>query len=242
METSIKKYNKWTDLLITVLAITSIPHLAIILADTIYPTVKAIDVDETFLYITIHHLFQLVLTILIMLFLSRNRNINHWGFNLNNYKVSLKWIGIFTLILGPIEYFRIKQALPIEFEYPLTDQNLWGIQLFQYLISGLGEEPLFRGFVMVYLAKNWNKVYNLSKIELPITVLLATALFMFAHINIDFATLTISGFDFDQQMKALQMGLLYGLSFHYTRSLLAPIVMHGLSNGIQYTLMFYMAG
>ena len=225
--------------MIGVLAVILIPQIAILLTGLIYPAIQHHDPDGSFLYLSIHHLFQLLLTILAMMALSKRTNLKDWGFNLRNFKESWKWIGLFLLVFLAIEFFRIRGNLPIESEYSLTTKNKLGIQFFQYLLSGLGEEPLFRGLIMVYLARNWNRVFSLGKVQVPITVLIATLLFMLAHLDFDLTQMTVSGFDFDQQMKALQMGLLYGLAFFYTKSLLAPIVIHGLSNGIQFTLMYH---
>jgi len=238
LDTQIKNRNKPVDLIIVIIAILLIPKLAIILTDIIYPFFQHFDPDESFLWITIHHVFQLIITIILMLALSRKINLYQWGFNLKNKNISLLWIGIFLIVFGLLEYFRIRNSLPRTFEYPLTAKNKLGIQFFQYGLSGLCEEPLFRGFVMVYLATNWNKIFKIGKLELPITILIATLLFMLAHLDIDIINLSVSGFDFGQQMKSLQLGILYGLAFHYTKSLLAPIVIHGLSNGLQFSIMY----
>ena len=151
-----------------------------------------------------------------MLLLSKKLNLGQWGFNLRNKGVSVQWIAIFLVVFATIEFIRIKGSLPIDFDYPLTIRNKNGIQFFQYLLSGLGEEPLFRGFVMVFLAKNWNKVFTIGKCEFPITIIIATLLFMIAHLHIDIANMDISGFKMDQQLKSMQLGILYGLAFHYT--------------------------
>lgn len=235
---TLRNTNKIIDLLIVVAAVLVIPEIAIILTDCFNSTINSLDTDETFLWISTHHLIQLFSTVALMFLLSKKLDLKQWGFNLNNLNTSMKWIGIFLVAFTIIEYFRIQGQLPIEFAYPITEKNKTGIQFFQYILSGLGEEPLFRGLVMVFLAKNWNNVFKISKLEIPITIAIATILFMVAHLQIDYLNLNISGFDFDQQMKSMQLGILYGLAFHYTKSLLAPIVIHGLSNGIQFSLMY----
>lgn len=87
--------------------------------------------------------------------------------------------------------------------------------------------------------KYWNEIFKIGKVEIPVTLFFATILFMMAHIHIDFTNFNVTHFDIGQQMNSLQLGIIYGLSFHYTKSLLAPIVMHGISNGIIYSIMFY---
>jgi len=238
LDNQIKNIGKFTDLLIVIIAAWFIPKLSGVIADFIYPFFKSFDPDEIFLWITIHHIFQLAFTIIVMLMLSRKLDLKQWGFNFKNWDKSLMWIGVFLIIFGAQKYFGIMNRDAIQFDYPLTQTNKLGIQFFQYFLSGLAEEPLFRGLVMVFLAKNWSKIFKVFKVEFPITIVIATILFMIAHVQIDFGSLTVD-FDFGQQIASLQLGILYGLAFHYTKSLLAPIVLHGLFNGIPFTIMYY---
>lgn len=210
-----------------------------ITTDVIYPRVQSFDPDETFVYKTVHHLIQLILTLITMILLSKDKDLNQWGFNLKNWEISLKWIVIFSITWTSIQYFGISQT-PFQLDYELTTKNKNGIQFFQYFLSGTGEEPLYRGFVMVYLMKFWDKIFKIGKVVVPITLFFATLLFMLAHVNIDLLNLNITHFDFGQQMNSLQLGIIYGLAFHYTKSLVAPIIMHGISNGVIYSIMFYL--
>lgn len=234
-------FGKGIDLAIVFLAILLVPILGVILTEAVYPSVEQFDPDETFLWISIHHLIQLVLTIALCIGVGQKQKANPlhmWGFNLNKFKESCIWIAVFAVVWFAIEYFRISRLTTINIPFPLSERNMVGVQFFQYVLSGLCEEPLFRGFVIVFLATHWSRTYKVAGVEISQAVLISVALFMIAHVEINYLELSISGFDFDQQMKSLQLGLLYGICFHYTQSLLAPIVIHGLSNGIQFSLMF----
>lgn len=232
----IKSFGKYTDLLVAIIAIIVIPKISTLLTHAVYPSIAEVDPDEVFLYISIHHLIQLGLTIFLML-LFYARSLKEWGFNLHNWKISLQWITLFMLIYGAIKYLNISGNANIELPYPNTEKNKIGYQFFQYGLSGLGEEPLFRGFVMTFLATQWTKIYRPFGIEFPITIIIATFLFMLAHI--DFFNFNFSAINWDQQLMSLQLGLIYGLVFHQTKSLLAPIIIHGFSNGIPYSLMHF---
>lgn len=233
----IRSFGKYIDLLVVLVAIFAIPLLSPIVADALFPFAQDVDPDRTFLWGSIHHVAQLLLTLAFMWWL--HPRFRDWGFNLRSLSATLQWIGIFLLVFGALEIFSKWGGRTSALPYPLTTRNMLGVQFFQYVLSGLGEEPLFRGLVMTFLATRWKAVYRLFGIEVPQTVLIATALFMLAHVTIDPFTFSISGVDFGQQLKALQLGLLYGIAFHYTRSLIAPIAIHGLSNGFQYTLWYY---
>lgn len=233
-----RSFGKWIDLLFVVFAIVAIPYLSWLAADALYPSFLRFDPDDVFLWKSIHHLVMLALTVALMIALG-GRDLRHWGFNFENWKQSLVWIIAFALFFVAVQFFWISRIADREFAFPFTARNIIGVQVFQYGLSGLAEEPLFRGFIMVFLARQWTKIYKPFGINLPITALIATALFMVAHVGFDLSTFSITRFDFDQQMMALQLGLLYGIAFHYTKSLLVPIVCHGLANGITHSLLFY---
>ena len=124
-------------------------------------------------------------------------------------------------------------------DYPQTQINMLGMQVFQYLLSGVGEEPLFRGLVITVLLAGLSTTRLSTRLQYFTAIFVSTLLFMYAHISIDWLTMSISGFDFGQQTKALQLGVLFAVIFIHTRSLFAPIVLHGLSNGITATIGFY---
>lgn len=232
-----RSFGKWIDLLFVLIALFVITQLSGLMANIIYPSIQRFDPDDVFLWISVHHLVQLVLTIALMVALG-GIDLHRWGFNFENWRTSLVWIIVFASVFAAVQFYWVSGIAERAFAYPLTNRNMGGLLTFQYGLSGLSEEPLFRGFVMVFLASQWTKIYKPFGLEVPVTVLISTALFMLFHVNFHLSTLSISGFDFDQQMMALQLGLLYGVAFHYTKSLLVPIVCHGLSNGITHTLLF----
>ncbi len=230
--------GKFYDLGLTLVLIVLVAELAGSLANYSYPFLLPDWVGETYVWISLHHLFQLCLTIVVMKIL-RSGKLATWGFNLNRPRVSLQWILWFLLVFGSLEIIRLMSAYSSVVRDPITTSNMIGNQIFQYCLSGFGEEPLFRGFVMSFLTASWSRIYRVGNIEIPETIIIATTIFMLAHISIDWQTLSIAAFDIEQQIKALQLGVVYGLAFHYTGSLLAPIVMHGLSNGLQLTITYY---
>ena len=237
----IQSFGLTFDLFLTIVVVLAIPVISSYGATLFFPLVQQIDPDGLFAWISLHHIIQLILTIIVMLILASGR-LDLWGFNLNHFKRSLVFIMLFLVVFGAMEYVRLSNGNTSGPDYPLTQTNMLGQQGFQYLLSGLGEEPLFRGFVMVFLASSVTAKLDIGSFELPLTVLIATALFMLAHIDIDMRSLSATTIDIEQQMRALQLGLLYGVIFHHTRSLVAPIIIHGLSNGLQFTIGFYLIG
>ena len=223
--------------LVALLAAFGIPPIASQLTELIYPSVSEYDPDDVFLWITVHHIIQLILTIIVMLILARG-NLSVWGFNLNKFWLSVAWVVGFVVIFGTIEYMRLSGGFETR-DYPLTQRNILGVQGFQYFLSGTGEEPLFRGLVIILFSAAMLRMTVLNTAHNVLVVAISTVIFMVAHLNVSVSPFAVDGFDFDQQAKALQLGVLYAVVFVQTRSLLAPIVIHGLSNGLLFTISFY---
>lgn len=234
----VRTFGKWIDLIFALFLVLILPYLSGISADILYPKIQKFDSDETFIWLTVHHVAQLLLTVVVMLWLGRS-SLKKWGFNFKNLKLSLIFILAFLVIFGVYKFFQLQAYAPIDYSYPLTLRNMLGVQGFQYLLSGLGEEPLFRRLIMTFLATRWRRVYKFLGLEIPQTILIATAFFMLAHLDINLLELTVSGFDLEQQIKSFQLGIFYGLIFHYTKSLFAPVTVHGLSNGLLFSIGYY---
>lgn len=216
------------------LAVALIPAAARLPADAMWSFVSPLDPDRAFLWITMHHVAQLALTLLVL------RLVFHLppreaGFNLSNLHVSLKSVARFALVYAlwvtAVHAGDIMQGTTPFFAYPLTDTNMTGVLSFQLLLSGGAEEPLFRGLVMGVLGRYWTKVYRVGLVEMPVTGLVATALFMFAHLNWTASAPYVSASAY-QQLLSLGLGLYYAALFHRTKSLVGPIIAHGCSNVI----------
>ena len=231
-------------LAIGLLAVFIIPRSASFVTDLVWPRVGAFDPTVSG-WITIHHVLQLAFTILVMKFLFRT-DLRHWGFNLNESATSLRIFGGFALvylgvwILLPRLQEIISGTAP-SFDYPLSARNMAGVLGFQFLLSGSGEEPLFRGLVMTVLGKYWRGTYRIGDVEIPSAGIVATIFFMMAHIGFTISPFTITHFSLIQQLTALGLGLYYAVVFHRTGSLLGPIISHGYSNGILFVVRYSMA-
>ncbi len=242
-----KSFGKTFDLLIVFLAIILVPRASSAVTRLIWPMVSSIDPDDAFLWITIHHILQLVFTVLLMKLYFKS-SLDQWGFNLKNFRQSLKIFGGFSLVYLVFVLFSrfptFVSGAPPSFDYPLTAANISGYLGFQLFLSGTGEEPLFRGFVMTVLAQSWKGTYRAGNLEIPYAGLWATLFFMIAHIGFSFSPFAITRFSIMQQFVALGLGLYYAIVFHKTRSLFGPMLSHGYSNvamvGSQYAAAFLM--
>jgi len=240
-----KSLGKIGDLIVAILAATFIPRLITVLTKQIYPYVSSLDPDNVFLYQSIRHILMLFLPMVLMK-LWLTRRLYDYGFNLNDYKRSLKIFCWFCLIyLVPVFFVNVLPYIisgnPPNFKYPLNARNIACRLSYMYLLTGTGEEPLFRAFAIVVLSQSWKKVFRIWRVEISSAALLATALFMIAHIRFTVFPFEIAYISWPQQVWALGLGLYYAIVFQKTRSLLCPILSHGYSNGIIFTLLYLLA-
>jgi len=237
-----KSFGKTLDLLVVFLAILIIPRLARLVSSNIFPLLNSFDPDSSYAWISIHHIAQFVFTIILMKLWFKT-TLKDWGFNLNEFKLSIKIFGCFCLGYLVLVFLnnilpRLVSGVPPLFDYPLNARNVAGVLSFQFLLSGTCEEPLFRGFVMTVLAQSWKGSFYVGKLEIPSAGLWATLFFMIAHIGFSFSSFGITHFSISQQIASFALGLYYAILFHKTKSLLGPILSHGYSNGVLFVTLY----
>lgn len=240
-----KSLGKIGDLIVVILAITFVRKLVNLLAKLVYPYVSSLDPDSVFLYQGIRHIFMLLLSMVLMK-LWLTRRLGDYGFNLNDRKLSLKIFFWFCLIyLVPVFFVNVLPHIisgkPPWFQYPLNARNVACKLSYMYLLTGTTEEPLFRGFAIVLLSQSWKGTFRIWRIEISSAGLIATALFMFAHIYFTVFPFEITHFSWLQQVWGLILGIYYAIVFQKTKSLLCPVLSHGYSNGIIFTILYIMA-
>ncbi len=225
-----------------------IPISARFVVDIVWPLVSAFDPEKIFLWKSLRHILMLVFTVLAMRFVFR-MNLRQWGFNLNNLPETMKDFGRFVLVYSGLIIMlhlpNIISGSAPSFGYPLTIKNIAGVLGFQLLLSGPVEEPLFRGMVMVVLGKYLKGIHGIGNWEIPSSGLVATALFMAAHLGITWAPFAITSIPLMSLIAALGTGLYFAHLFHKSGSLLGPIISHSYGNVIlkvvSYSMVFIFA-
>ena len=95
---------------------------------------------------------------------------------------------------------------------------------FQLLLSGTSEEILFRALPITVIGNLTN-----SKSKNVLGILVASVLFSIAHIQWSLVPFTIS-FDLFQLVYAFILGIAYGVTYIKSKSIIYPMIMHGMSN------------
>lgn len=217
-----------------------IDQLSFAVADLVLPAVAGLDPDGVFARITIHHLVQAGLALGVMALVVSRRPGLTWvdfGFTTRQWRRSLRAVGWFALAWVVIQVGVGAAILATgsgtaDPGYPLVARNVAGVLGFQALLSGTSEEILFRGLVMTGLIALWRPVFRDGRALGWAATLGATVVFVVAHVGFTLAPPAITHVNPLQLATAAVFGVFYGRLFWATRSLVGPIVAHGLLNVI----------
>ncbi|MGI6036563.1 MAG: CPBP family intramembrane glutamic endopeptidase [Limnochordia bacterium] len=237
-----KSYGKVIDLIIALVAVSFLPRLSTYCTNGLNPLIRSLDQDGAFLWISVHHILMLILTVVVMAFYFNN--LKHWGFVFTRHEDNLKIVGWFLVAYSLIEVMvavLILGGKGSDFGHPLSFKNIFGHYCFQALISGTCEEPLFRGFAVTVLAQSWKGRLRVGKTDFSVAGILAALLFAFAHIGFRLHPFEIFRLSPMQLLSAFGYGLLYAVLFENTNSLFLPIVLHNAANVIAITIQYGLA-
>lgn len=225
-------WKKTRDLLFALLIVLILPEIGSLVANALSPMFSQIDQDGVYVWVTIHHLVQLLAALTVMMILKPR--LNYWGFNFENWKETWGYLKSFLFYL--VTFVTVGHVIlfffspPPQFPYPLTAENIAGNLLFKLLLSGTSEEPLFRGLVMTILLGSWAGQTKLFGYRISWAGIWATILFMIAHIGFDLLSFKITFIDPIQLIQAAVFGMFYAIVFERTRSLAGCILSHNAIN------------
>ncbi len=220
-----------------------ISEIAFLLAQPMYQSWRFFDPDGSFLYISLHHIWQGLFALLAILLLTRifRISLKEFGFNLNEWRYAVRLVLLFCLF-----WFFFQGTIGVlmmlfgntsaAFHFPLTAWNFGGYFAFQIMLSGTSEEILFRALVMTPLLVYGARAGLAEKPNALLASGIATLIFMLAHINITFNPLRVTHFNLLQQLTVFTFGAFYAFLFVRTRSLLGPILAHNLLNAVIVTI------
>ncbi len=202
-----------------------------------------IDKDGTFMYITIHHIVQMLLGLIVIFIIKKKKNLNFFLKPKMN-KTGILYTLIFSVVILVyviISYgvgYKIGSISPYEYKLNLT--NVIGTLGFQLFLSGTSEEIMFRALPITILAA---LNYEEDKRSFILEIIIASLLFSIAHISWTVFPFEVS-FSWFQLIYAFILGIAYGITYVKSKSVIYPMVMHGLGNffmvGIGYIFMIIM--
>lgn len=206
---------------------------------------KAIDEYGIFANVSVHHIVQMIIALLVIIILTKKYKID-FGFNVGDKKLGMRYVTVFSvalLIYAIIEYgigYFSNQIL--QYDYPLNLKNVLGTLGFQLLLSGTSEEILFRalpiGIITFWIGSN--KEMKIAKWNISYEVIVAAALFSIAHIRWTINPFSISMI-YLQLIYSFVLGIIYGKVYQESNSVIYPMIMHSISNVIMVGLGYLFA-
>ncbi len=197
---------------------------------------RRINPSNAFAWISVHHIVQGAAILIVMALISfLFRTDFHLG--LGDKRLGMRIVLLFTAIIAVYQFalWFLLDALSLfkPFAYPVNTQNVLGAMSFQLFLSGTSEELLFRAFPITLLSMLTSKTFRLFKtqVSVPLSVVIAAVTFTLAHINWTVNPFRLQ-YDVLQLLYALAMGIIQGWAYVKTRSVVYPMMMHGISNVI----------
>ena len=194
------------------------------LAYLLYPLYKCIDPENAFMYLVLHHIFQAIVFLIFIWIAAKLLHLKarDFGFNLNDYKVSIKYTMIFcatwAIIQFVVSYLMVRNGSDFDMGFAVNPRNVTGYFLFEVLLSGTSEELLFRGLVITVLLIVLKDYYK-NKSGLYITVIVLSIVnFMIGHVGYELFPPQITYIDGLQQLTVVVFALAYAITFLKTRA------------------------
>lgn len=193
-----------------------------------------IDKDGAFMSISVHHIVQMIATLVLIFVISKKSGLEFWLMPRLN-KSGMLYTTIFSIVI--LIYALISYVIGyslntiVSYAYELNISNVLGTLAFQLFLSGASEEILFRALPITVLG---GVICKDDKKGYAFIIVIASVLFSVAHIQWTLFPISLS-FSWFQLIYAFILGIAYGLTYVKSESVIYPMIMHGLSN-------FFMVG
>ena len=206
-----------------------VPQIAGTVADNF--NYQTIDPDGSFAWITIHHIVQALIFLLIIIVISSRFKTLEFGFGWGNKEAGKRYVFLFSLIFGIgsiVSHLIVVLTSSFQqFAYPLTTTNIVGQMGFQLLLSGPSEELIFRAFAITMLGLVIKtRIFNG---RVSVANIIAAIIFGLAHADFSLLLFEVNH-NLYQVIMAVILGLIYGDCYEKTGSMLYPMMMHSISN------------
>jgi membrane protease YdiL (CAAX protease family) len=154
---------------------------------------------------------------------------------------SVYWGVLFGVIMTVVDYAPqlLGNGKP-ELSYALTPASVGGWLFFEGIYVGPTEEIPFRGLLVTYLATTMPGRLRLGRFEMNWAGVVVALIFALLHAtNFKLRAWPIA---LGQQIYAFALGILYAYWLEKSKSIIAPIVGHNVSDVVEYVLLFVWVG
>jgi uncharacterized protein len=152
---------------------------------------------------------------------------------------AILWGIAFGIIMTLVDYApQILARVAPTLDYPLTTRNRVGWLAFEGIYVGPTEEIPFRALLVTFLAATMPGKIRLGRYRMNAAGVIVALIFALAHISSFW--LQPLWMAAGQQFYAFALGVLYAYWLEKSQSVLAPIIGHNLSDGVEYVLLYGM--
>ena len=154
---------------------------------------------------------------------------------------AILWGAVFGVLMTVVDYApQLMAHTKPDPGFPLTPANIWGWTFFEGVYVGPTEEIPFRALLVTYLAAAMPGKLNLGRFTMNWAGIIVAVIFALLHAN-NFDTrhwpLALG-----QQCYAFALGVLYAYWLEKSKSVVAPIVGHNISDVTEYLILFAWLG
>jgi membrane protease YdiL (CAAX protease family) len=150
---------------------------------------------------------------------------------------AILWGAFFGVLMTVVDYLPDLLAHhPMDLGFPVTRDNVLGWTFFEGVYVGPTEEILFRSLLVGYLMAAMPGKLTLGRFSMSWAGVIVAAIFALAHVTsfITRPSFAAAG----QQLYAFALGVLYAYWFEKSRSVVAPIIGHNVSDVVEYAICF----
>jgi membrane protease YdiL (CAAX protease family) len=152
---------------------------------------------------------------------------------------ALAWGAFFGVLMTAVDYFpQILKHIPPPDNLSLAPASICAWIFFEAVFVGPTEEIPFRGLLQTFLMQRTSGRVRFWKYDMHVAGVILALLFALAHLSSFWTGLFWMALG--QQIYAFALGILYAYWREKSGSLLAPIIGHNASDGVEYVLMFLM--
>jgi CAAX protease family protein len=165
----------------------------------------------------------------------------HWPRGKTYIWPAILWGSFFGALMTLVDYAPhiIAHTRP-DPGFALTPSNMWGWLFFEGVYVGPTEEIPFRALLVTYLATTMPGRVRVGRLEMNWAGIFVALIFALLH---------ATSFDsrawpqaLGQQVYAFALGVLYAYWLEKSRSIVAPIVGHNVSDVVEYLILFAWLG
>ncbi len=165
----------------------------------------------------------------------------HWPRGKTYIWPAILWGSFFGVLMTVVDYApQLMAHTKPDPGFPLTPNNICGWLFFEGVYVGPTEEIPFRALLVTYLATTMPGKIHVGRFNMNWAGVIVALIFALLHAN---------NFDtrhwpeaLGQQIYAFALGVLYAYWLEKSRSVVAPIVGHNVSDVVEYLILFAWVG